>query len=57
MIFNKKLIGLRDKKRRIVDEINGDLDRLEQICYLLGQPRSEIRLGKIMIRAEEAPEK
>lgn len=57
MIFNKKLIHLRDKKNRIIDEINGDLDRLEQISFMLGQPRSEIRLSKMSLRAEEAPEK
>lgn len=56
MIFNKKLISLRDKKKTLIDEINHSIDRLEQISFLLGQ-KNENRLNKFTLRPEEEPEK
>lgn len=57
MIFNKKLVSLRNKKLTIIDEINKSIDRLEQIQYLLGQSVSDNKLAKFQIRPEEVPEK
>lgn len=56
MIFNNKLITLRDKKKALVNEINGDIDRLEQIQFMLGQPLTKI-INRVSLRAEETPEK
>lgn len=55
MLFNKKVIGLRDKKKDIVNEINKNIDRLEQIQYLLGQSSERI-LVRPSLRPEEVPE-
>ena len=42
MIFNNKLLSLRDKKKNLVTEINADIDRLEQIQFILAQPLTKI---------------
>jgi len=56
MIFNNKLLTLRDKKQMLVSEINADIDRLEQIQFMLGQPLTKI-VNRVSLRAEETPEK
>ena len=56
MMFNKKLIALRDKKKDLVGEINKSLDRVEQIQYLMGQPLSK-PLARPSLKIEEIPEK
>jgi hypothetical protein len=56
MTFNRKLIGLRDKKKEIVDEINRNIDRLEQIQYLTGTVNNK-QFEKMSLRLEEMPEK
>lgn len=56
MIFNKKVVKLRDNKVKLVDEINKDVDRLEQIQFILSQ--NEFTLPtRPQIRPEEVPEK
>ena len=58
MIFNKKLLSLRNKKMNLIEEINSSIDRLQQISYLLGQSKSsENRLTRLELRPEEIPEK
>lgn len=57
MLFNEKLLKLRDKKKSLVGEINDSIDRLEQINFLLGQPVVENKLSKFYLRPEEIPEK
>lgn len=56
MIFNKKVISLRDKKKNLVDEINRGIDRLDQIQFILGQ-KTENAIARPSLRAEEVPEK
>lgn len=56
MTFNSKVIGLRDKKKNLVDEINRAIDRLEQIQFILGQEQ-EIPIQRPCMRPEEVPEK
>ena len=56
MIFNNKLLGLREKKKSLVDEINADIDRLEQIQFILGQPLNKV-INRVSLRSEETPEK
>jgi hypothetical protein len=56
MIFNKKLLSLRDKKKTIIDEINSYIDRLDQIEYMTGQ-KAEKSYKKLNLRPEEQPEK
>ncbi|CAF0711556.1 unnamed protein product [Brachionus calyciflorus] len=56
MIFNKKVLSLRDKKKGLVEEINRAIDRLEQIQYILGQEQ-EISIPRPSMRPEEIPEK
>ena len=56
MIFNKKLVGLRDKKKDLVAEINKALDRAEQIQYLLGEPLEKL-MARPTLKLEEIPEK
>ena len=56
MIFNNKLLDLRSKKKNLVDDINSDIDRLEQIQFILGQPLTKT-INRVSLRAEETPEK
>ena len=56
MIFNNKLLSLRDKKKSLVNEINADIDRLEQIQFMLGQPLTKV-INRVSLRADEMPEK
>ena len=56
MIFNNKLLSLRDKKKNLVTEINADIDRLEQIQFILAQPLTKI-INRVSLRPEETPEK
>jgi hypothetical protein len=56
MIFNKRLLSLRDKKKELVDEINKNIDRLDQIQFLTGQ-KSDKQFARVELRPEELPEK
>lgn len=56
MIFNRKVINLRDKKKQLVDEINKAIDRLEQIYYILDQDQV-ISIQRPVLHPEEIPEK
>jgi hypothetical protein len=56
MIFNNKLLTFRDKKKGLVSEINADIDRLEQIQVILGQPLTKV-MERVSLRPEETPEK
>ena len=56
MIFNKKVVQLRDRKQNLVDEINKDVDRLEQIQFTLSQVLVKIPTRPQM-KTEEVPEK
>lgn len=56
MLFNKKLLELRDKKKNIVSEINKMLNRAEQIQFLLGEPLENLMV-RPTLRIEEIPEK
>ena len=56
MIFNKKLIQLRDKKSQLVDELNKHVERLSKIENFLGQ-KNEKKFQKFALRLEEQPEK
>jgi hypothetical protein len=56
MIFNKKILSLRDRKKELVDEINKNIDRLDQIQFLTGQPLDK-QFPRVYLRSEEIPEK
>lgn len=56
MIFNKRLLHLREKKKSLIDEINRGVDRIEQIDLVLGE-KFEKTLPKYSLRPEEQPEK
>ena len=56
MVFNNKVLTLREKKKQFVNEINSDIDRLEQIQFMLGQPLEKL-VNRVSLRAEETPEK
>jgi hypothetical protein len=56
MIFNKKLLSLREKKKELVDEINKNIDRLDQIQFLTGH-QSDKQFSRVRLRLEEVPEK
>ena len=56
MLFNKKLLGLRDKKKGLVEDLNRDIDRLEQIQVILVQSNGK-PISRPAMRPEEVPEK
>ena len=56
MAFNKKLSILRDKKASLIDNINKDVDKLDQINNILTL-KTEKKFQKIALRPEEQPEK
>ena len=56
MMFNKKLVALRDKKKDLVAEINRSMNRVEQIQFLMGQPLSQ-PISRPSLKIEEIPEK
>lgn len=56
MIFNKKVINLRDKKKQLVEEINTAIDRLERIQYILDQDQVT-PIQRPFMHLEEIPEK
>ena len=56
MLFNKKVLELRDKKKNLVEELNRDIDRLEQIQVILGQSSGH-SIKRPSMRIEEVPEK
>lgn len=56
MIFNKKVIDLRDRKIDLVNEINADIDRLEEIQFMLN--KNELKIPeRPQMQLEEIPEK
>ena len=58
MLFNKKLKILRDKKVSLVAEINKEIDRIDQIHFILGQEKVDLDvLERPQIKLEEIPEK
>jgi hypothetical protein len=56
MIFNKKILELRDNKKDLVEEINRNIDRLQQIQFILGQPIAT-SIARPSLKPEEIPEK
>jgi hypothetical protein len=54
--FNTRVIALRDRKVKLIDELNKDIIRLEQIKYILSQTDVNIPARPEM-RPEEVPEK
>jgi hypothetical protein len=56
MIFNKKVIDLRDRKINLVNEISSDIDRLEEIRFMLDQNEFKIP-ERPKMQPEETPEK
>ena len=56
MLFNGKLIGLRNKKKDLIEEINKDIDRLEQIQFIIGKAVDK-QINRPSLRPEEIPEK
>ena len=56
MIFNEKVVQLRNRKQKLVDEINRDIDRLEQIQFTLSNTFEKLPSRPYM-KPEEVPEK
>jgi hypothetical protein len=56
MIFNKRVLLLRDKKVYFINEINKDLERLNQLNSFIGKSDGNQATNYAM-RPEEEPEK
>ena len=56
MLFNRKIKSARDKKIKLVNDINRGIDRLEQIEYLLGE-ESSTKIERPQLKLDEVPEK
>lgn len=56
MLFNKKVKTAREKKIKLVADINKGIDRLEQIEFLLGE-ESGTTIARPQLKLEEVPEK
>jgi hypothetical protein len=54
--FNARVVGLRDKKLKLIEDLNKDIDRLEQIKFILSQKDFKLP-ERPKIKHEEIPEK